>query len=269
MKNQKLAAALGSFAALILVCLMTPVFIQAQTSADQNTATPTQKIQDASKEAREDASTVIRSYSLKYVNAEEIYHRVITKILRLESIAGNILTVTVYKNKVQELDELIKKLDVEKKNILFRIYTVLASRKAPDDASLKAFSMTNSIDDPDLKRILDELKGLWNFKSYRVDSPSFFSVKDESGDNFFRLISEWPQYNLIILHPQIRGEEIGKRIIYITQIQLNEPSNQNSKGSTIIDAHDLTFKEKGILVVGVGGMPMIGAVILIISAEIK
>jgi hypothetical protein len=269
MKNLRFAIIIGTLTALTLVFFVAPAFVQAQTSADQNPANPPQKAQDAGKEAREDTSTVIKSYSLKYINAEEVYHRIMTKILRLENIVGNILTVVVPKNKASELDELIKKLDVEKKSIIFRIYTVLASRKAPNDASLKEFSMTNSIDDPNLKPVLDELKGLWNFKSYRVDSPSFLTVKDESGDNFFRLISEWPQYNLIILHPQIRGEEIGKRIIYITQIQLNEPNGQNSKGSTIIDTHDVTFKEKGILVVGVGGMPIIGAVILIISAEIK
>jgi hypothetical protein len=266
-KKQKLPSTPGFISALILVYLITPAFIQAQTSADQNPANPPQKAQDAGKEAQDDTSAVVKSYSLKYINASEVYRR--ASMIQRGEIIGNVLNVVVLKNRVRELDELIKQLDVEKKNILLRIYTVLASRKAPSDASLKGLSMTNSIDEPDLKRVLEELKGLWNFKSYRADSPQYFTVKDESGSNFFRMISEWPQFNLTILHPQVRGEEAGKRIIYIEQIQLKDPGNQNYAGYTIIDTHDLTFKEKGILVVGVGGMPMVGAVILIISAEIK
>ncbi|MGD0781507.1 MAG: hypothetical protein ABSA30_01465 [Candidatus Aminicenantales bacterium] len=269
MKNLKTALALGAFTALILVDLMTPAFVQAQISADQNPANPPQKAQDAGKEGRDDLSTVVKSYSLKYVDASEIAHGAASKFLRIENIVGNVLTVSVLKNKVQELDELIKQLDVEKKSILFRIYTVMASRKAPNDASLKAIPMTALVDDPELKRVLDELKGLWNFKSYRVESPSFMTAKDRPGYNFLRLISEWTPYNLIIMHPQIRGEEPGKRLIYIKQIQLIERSAENSRGSTIIDAEDISLKEKGILVVGVGGMPVVGAVILIISAEIK
>ena len=69
--------------------------------------------------------------------------------------------------------------------------------------------MTASTDDPDLKRVLDELKGLWNFKSYRVESPSFMTVKDGSGSNFLRLISDIMPYNLIIMHPKVRGDEPG------------------------------------------------------------
>jgi hypothetical protein len=261
MGRTKLNASLAAITASTLVLMMVPIFIQAHALTNQSSDNPYR--------VREEATSIVKSYSLKYINVLEIQRRVISIANRIVDVSGNVLTVEVSKNKVRELDEFIKVFDVEKKSILFRIYTVLASRKAPNDSTLKAFSMTNSIDDPDLKRILDELKGLWNFKSYRVDSSSLFTVKDESGDNFFRLISEWTPYGLIILHPQIRGEEPGKRIIYIGQIQLKEPAVQNSGGSTIIDAHDVTFKEKGTLVVGVGGMPMVGAVILIISADIK
>jgi hypothetical protein len=261
MGRTKLKASLAAITASTLLLMMVPIFIQAQALTNQSSDNPYR--------VREEATSIVKSYSLKYINVLEIQHRVISIANRIVDVSGNVLTVEVSKNKVRELDEFIKAFDVEKKTIQFRIYAVLASRKAPNDSSIKAFPMTNSIDDPNLKGVLDELKGLWNFKSYMVDGPSFITVKDRSGNNFLRLISEYLQYNLFIMHPQIRGEESGKRIIHLEQIQLKEPPRQNSGESTIINAEDVTLKEKGFLVVGVGGMPMVGAVILIISAEIK
>jgi hypothetical protein len=108
---------------------------------------------------------------------------------------------------------------------------------------------------------------LWNFKHYFIDNPSFLTVKDGSGSNYCRLVSSGPWYDLYILRPQIRGDEPGKRIIAAGQIQLVQTAN--FKTATLIDTSDVTFKENGYLVVGVGGSGAGNAVILVLSAEIK
>jgi hypothetical protein len=71
------------------------------------------------------------------------------------------------------------------------------------------------------------------------------------------------------LYTKIRGEETGKRVVSIGQIRLEQGLYESWE--TIIDTTDVSVKEKGSLVVGVGGSRLSSgtAIILIISAEIK
>jgi hypothetical protein len=107
-----------------------------------------------------------------------------------------------------------------------------------------------------------------------VQSPSFLIVKDGSGLNFFKLVSSPYNFDMYVLHPQVRGDEPGKRVISVGQIQLFQSFNtpRGQEKSALIDTSDVTFKEKGYLVVGVGGFQAgwsSSALILVISAEIK
>jgi hypothetical protein len=211
--------------------------------------------------------TVIRTYALKYVKPDDIIN-VAKFYIEGASTSGNILSIRILNINVPIFEDLLKKLDVEKKSILFRIYPILAYREPSSNEKSQALRKSfDQIDDADLKKVLDELRSLWNFKYFLVDTPSFLTVKDGSEANSFRLVSRNSVFELGLFRPQIRGDEPGKRIIAVGQIQLVQTANFST--GKLIETSDVTLKEKGYLVVGVGGSIVGDAIILVVSAEIK
>lgn len=213
---------------------------------------------------------VLKTYSLKYISVAEFTMAARLYVLDYSG-SESALTVRIYKMNIPAFEDLLKKLDVEKRNIQFQIYTIMASKDLPSgsiyDNLLK--NETKEIENKDLKRVLDEMKGLWNFKHYWADSPSYLTMKDGSGLNSVRLVSD-RAFFMDVTQVRVRGEEPGRRTISVGRIQLSEPVI-NGK-STIIDTRDVNFKEKGYLVVGVSGFGSGwsgAALILIINAEIK
>ncbi len=210
----------------------------------------------------------VKTYELKFISASEFMRSARFYVVDSTGTESS-LTVRIYERNIPEFEALLKKLDVEKRNIQFQVYTIIASKDQPLERFKNNFvSETQGIADKDLKRVLDEMKGLWNFKYYWVDSPSFLVVKDGAAGSMFKLVSPY-DFDMNVLRVQLRGDEPGKRIISVGQIKLSQTTNQHS---TLIDTSDVTFKEKGYLVVGVSGFQAgwnSSALILVISAEIK
>ena len=157
----------------------------------------------------------------------------------------------------------------EKKTVLFKVFTVIASKEKESEEQ-----EGEVIENRSLKKVLDELKNVWNFKSYVADGPSFLTVKEGSGSNYFRLVSSLYTFNLNILHVNVKGEESRKRVVSVGRIQLSQTYFSGGKEQTVtlIDTHDVSFKEKGFLVVGISGFRSGrrgNALILVINAEIK
>jgi len=244
-----------------------PAAQEASTAAAQTQAVEQKAAQK--KAAADDRNyMMVKTYELKYISATEFMRS--AKFYVVDSTGTeSSLTVQIYGNNIPEFEALLKKLDVEKRNIQFQVYTIVASKDQPPERFKNNFvSETQGIADKDLKRVLDEMKGLWNFKYYWVDSPSFLVVKDGAAGSMFKLVSPY-DFDMNILRVQLRGDEPGKRIISVGQIKLIQTINLQLK-SALIDTSDVTFKEKGYLVVGVTGMIGSGeALILVISAEIK
>lgn len=239
-------------------------FAEAQAKAEQQKAEAL-KVRDAEAAKYE---VVLKTYSLKYISVMEFMSAAKFYVLDYSG-SENALTVRIQKMNIPAFEDLLKKLDVEKRNIQFQVYTIIASKELPSGPYENVLkSETKEIENKDLKRVLDEMKGLWNFKHYWVDNPSFLTVKDGSGLNFFRLVSNYA-FTMNVLHVRVRGDEPGKRIISVGHIQLLESTIEDK--STLIDTNDITFKEKGYLVVGVSGFASIRgmALILVINAEIK
>lgn len=223
---------------------------------------------------------VVKTYTLKFISATEFMRSARFYVLESSGTESS-LTVRILPKSIPEFEALLKKLDVEKRNIQFKVYTIIASKEQPLENFKDNFvSETQGLADKDLKKVLDEMKGLWNFKYYWVDSPSFLVVKDGAEGSMFKLISNPFEFDMRILRVNLRGDEPGKRIISVGQIQLNQAVNtpNNRSQSTLIDTSDVTFKEKGYLVVGVSGFTGVGgynsgwrgaALILVISAEVK
>jgi type II secretory pathway component GspD/PulD (secretin) len=306
---------------------------------------------------------VIKTYSLKHIKPEELL-----KAARLffddASFSGNMVAVKLWTSQVPKFEEMLKKLDVEKRMVQFQVFVVVASREqapagqaqasgaspakpvtpvvmapkyggkpvnikfkgadlrdvilylaefgglnvvfdpdargsvtcsltdVPWDQALDIVLMQNNMgkmidgkflhvaparvlrpekgewtDNKELERVLNELKGLWNFKTYEVDGPSFVTVVESSGPNNFKLVTN-RNLNLVVSNAQVVGEESGKRTITIGQVRLS--GKQNFEEYVYVDTHDVELKEKGYLVAGVSGFgSATKALILVISAEIK
>jgi hypothetical protein len=212
---------------------------------------------------------VVKSYELKYIGASEFMRSAKFYVLDSSGTEKS-LSVRVMNSQIPAFEALLKKLDVEKKSIQFRIYAIAASQNEPSQR-IKDMGLQEAKDstDRDLKRVLDEMEGLWKFKHYWVDSPSFLMAKDGSGANFTRLVSQW-NIDLILRDVSLRGDEPGKRTISVGAISLTQ--NFGEGPQNLINTSDVTFKEKGYLVVGVSGMVNAlrdMALILVISAEVK
>ena len=207
---------------------------------------------------------VVKTYQLKHIKPEELINAAKLYIIDA-TVYKNTVSVEILTSNVRKFEELLKKIDVEKKSILFKVYTILARRELGEKEEQK------EIEDKGLELVLSELKSLWNFQSYKIDNPSFVTVKEESGSNFFRLVSELYLFGLRIMHVNLNSEKPGERNISIGQIQLQQPV-RNENEIILIDSKNITVKENGYLVVGVSGINWArrgDALILVISAEIK
>lgn len=234
-----------------------------------------QKAETARTEARSaEDEIVVRTYSLKYINWRELVNA--AKFYLVEWTGqDNTLTVRILRKNIPDFEAVLKKLDVEKKNVMFRVHTIIAARDNPPDFFKKP--ETTTIDNRDLKIALDEMKGLWNFKHYWVDAPSFLTIKDGAGGSHFKLVSsllDYADFGMYLLNVRVSGDEPGKRVITLGEIKLelntNTPNAQ--RNSTLIDTQEISLKEKGYLIVGVSGLETGWnglALILVISAEIK
>jgi hypothetical protein len=321
---------------------------------------------------------VIKTYTLKHIKPEELLKA--TRIFIDDaSFSDNMVTIKIWSSQIPKFEEMLNKLDVEKRTIQFQVFAIVASRDREEDRKMKEtreqaasvpltesphsssqktsppakekytgelinlkyketdlrdviltlakFARLNVVFDADvrgvvtcnldnipwdqaldiilkqnnmgktidgnvlriaplrilnreqnpekgdtienkeLKRVLDELKTLWNFRTYDVDGPSFLTVREGSGPNNFKLVTN-RALNLVVLNAKVLGDESGKRTISIEQLKLT--GMMNFADYVFVDTHDVILKEKGFLVAGVSGYGSASnALILVISAEIK
>ena len=133
---------------------------------------------------------VIKTYQLNHIKPEVLIDA--TRLYIIDAtVYKNTVTVKITNKNVSTFEELLKKMDVEKKNILFKVYTIMALRESAKKQEQE------EIEDKELKQVLDELNKLWKFQSYQIDKPFFITVKEESGSSFFKLASEFYGINLV------------------------------------------------------------------------
>lgn len=338
--------------------------------------------QPAKKETQEPSSKtpqlILKTYTLKHIKPEAIMDIALLYVEEAKYFE-NMLTVRIWDNQISKFEELLNKLDVEKKTIQFQVFAIVASRDQGEGQKMKetreqaaALALTTSlppsnpktspsekakytgdpitlkyketdlrdvvlglaqfarlnvifdadvrgvvtcnlqdvpwdqaldiilkqnnmgktiegkvlriaplrilsreqnpekgdvIENKDLKKVLDELKTLWNFKTYEVDGPSFLSVHEDSGPNNFKLVTN-RTLNLVVSNVKVLGDEAGKRTVSIGQLKLT--GTTNFADYVFVDTQDVTLKERGYLVAGVSGYGSASnALILVISAEIK
>jgi len=218
---------------------------------------------------------MVKTYELKFISASEFMRSARFYVVDSTGTESS-LTVRIFSKNVPDFEALLKKLDVEKKNIQFQVYTIVASKDDLSESVRSRFKAeTKEVADRDLRKVLDEMKGLWNFKHYWIETPSFMIAKDGAESNRIKLVSDY-NFELLLRNVHLRGEDSSKRMISVGEIRLIQSiamSSDVKSQQNLIDTSDVTFKEKGYLVVGVSGLSSFYttglALILVISAEIK
>lgn len=207
---------------------------------------------------------VTKTYFLKHVSPQTV-----DRVLRAYhdhnpsyDRNGDMITVKMYKSNVAEFERLLKRLDVEKKKILLRIFTVIASQEGK----------SSDIENEDLNRVLSELKKVLSFKAFRLDGVSALTVTDGQDSSQIRLASK-SSLLLRLGYINIKKDSDGKHILGfrfdLKQETEIDPKEGKSSFSTLI-ASETSVKENGYLVAGVSKIGDNGdSLVLVINAEIK
>jgi hypothetical protein len=228
-----------------LVVLLVLVFVSLPAMAEE------QKTQSAGNSPSE---VVTKTYILRSVMPEFI-----KESLRVYFITcsygddSNMISVVLDKKNVATFEEQLRKLDVEKKTIQLRIFTVLAAKEGKND----------TIENKDLKRVLAEVSNLLNFKSYVLDGASVIMLKDNTRRSYLSLSSSmYDPLQLYINHVAVLTGGNGKRSVKLG-LELYE------KKDRLLDS-ETEIAENGYLVAGVSRIGNDGkSLVLVINAEIK
>jgi len=199
---------------------------------------------------------VTRTYALNYVTPKFVRDALGIYLLNHSYSEGsNLISVKLFKKSVTAFEEQLRRLDVGKKDILLRIFTVIAAKEGP----------SQTIENKDLKNVLAEVSNLLNFKSYMLDGASAISVKD--GGSFGRLalsssLSEGLRFDYKGI--SILTDGSGKRSVKLSFWLLQSNSGQELLSS------ETQIAENGYLVAGVSRIGQDGkSLVLVINAEIK
>ena len=197
---------------------------------------------------------ITRTYALRHISPDFLKDAA-RVFLDYWSFAdgSNVITVRLFRKNLAAFEALLEKLDVEKKNIVLRIFTVIAAKEGRSD----------DFENKDLKRVLGEVRNLLNFKSYVLDGASAITVQDGAALGRLALstsLLEGLNFSYRNISLQTGGE--GKRAVKL-EFYLSA-GKQELLGSTTEIAED------GYLVAGVSRIGSEGkSLVLVINAEIK
>ncbi len=200
---------------------------------------------------------VTRTYALNHVTPDFIKDALRIYLRNWSySDGSNLFSTVLEKKNVAAFEEQLRKLDVEKKIIQLRIFTVIASRTGT----------SGPIENKDLKQVLAEVSNLLSFRSYELDGASTFTVKD-GFSGFGRLaLSSTLKEDLTFAYKDISittGSD-GKRSVKLAfWLSQTNPKQELLSSETEI-------AENGYLVAGVSRIGNDGkSLVLVINAEIK
>ena len=142
--------------------------------------------------SRNDVITT-KTYELKFISPSEASEILSPYVYRTTYSSGSqFLTVSLPKQNLQKFEEVLRKIDKDKKIILFKIYTIVASKER----------LKSNITASELKPVVKEISTLFSFKSYKLDGVSSITVKEGT----YTKIKLSSSYDLIlyIIKPHVR-----------------------------------------------------------------
>lgn len=216
-----------------------------------------------SKESQAPRDAVTKTYVLKHITSRTV-PEALTKYVWTKSYdnEGNMLTVTMPRENIAKFEELLKQLDVEKRKILVRVFTVIASRE----------NKVSDIRERGLKEVLGELQKVLSFNSYSLDGVSAITVMEGQRSSALTLSSQSP-LRLDIERIRIHGDTPGARAAAFEFSLRQKQDMRNKDGNIIYEeliASETSVKENGYLVAGVSKIGKNGdSLVLIINVEIR
>lgn len=189
-----------------------------------------------------------KTYFLKNVSGKFVLNSLKVYILD-HSYNGNILSVTIRRDNVEIFEKLLKKIDVKRKKINFRIFAVIGSHNGQKE----------KIENKDLRNVLNELKEVLTINSFKLDGVGSLAVVDGVRRSAIRLSSKSGLNLKLSLHEiSIKSDSKGKRSVHF-QFEVLHFMESTS-----------FIKENGYLVAGVSKIGKNGdSLILIINADIE
>lgn len=203
-----------------------------------------------------DTDLVTRSYSLKHVTPASVCQSLNLYIYdRSFEDGSSALTVKLPRKNVAVFEAELRKLDVPRRSILLRVFTVIAAREGKGGA----------IENKDLKRVLAEVSNLLNFKAYTLDGASVVTVKEGTRYGELLLASD-AMTNLRFSFGRVTlaaGAD-GRRAVRLS-LNLEQKGGLGKLLDTETEVAENGFLVAGVSRLGGGGQSLV----LVINAEIK
>lgn len=183
--------------------------------------------------------------------------------------SGNMFTVVIPDRNLKKFEQLLKTLDVEKKTVVMRIFTVIASHEK------KPVARGGEIINKDLNNVLNQLQKVLSFKSYRIDGVSALTVKDGQNRSRLRLSSsyslDFQLSRIYVKDGKVRDRNVGFEFELRKKELLHFSNDKEPKAtSTTLLASETTIKENGYLVAGVSKIGKNGdSLVLVINVVIQ
>lgn len=189
-----------------------------------------------------------KTYFLKNVSAKFVLNS-LKVYIHNQSSNGNILSVTLRRENVEKFEKLLKMIDVSKRRINFRIFTVIGLHDKQGE----------KIENKDLRKVLNELKEVLSFKSFKVDGVSSLTVMEGMKYSSIKLSSKSGlELKLSLGNISIKKVKSGVRSVHF-----------DFNLFSFIESTSF-IRENGFLVAGVSKIGKNGdSLILIINAEIE
>ena len=206
-------------------------------------------------ERRPFTETVTKTYILKHISPSVVCNVLSPYILQKSySNAKRMLSVVLLEKNKKIFEEILKKMDVKKKDIKLVIYTIIG--KKTDSSKIKP------IKNKKLKSVLNKLNDLMNFKTFSLDGVSFLPLKDGQKRSNLKLSSNNNDLRISVVDVQIMAENKKLR-----EVKFSFQFRDSVLGNLINT--ETSVKENGYLVAGVSKIGKNGdSLILVISAEI-
>ena len=209
-------------------------------------------------EAKQEEEVVNKTYSLRYIAPRLVKESLYIYFYNISYGEGSsMMSVRLPKKNVAVFEEELRKLDVPRKNILLRVFTVIAAKEGKSE----------TIENKDLRNVLAEVSNLLNFKSYLLDGASVISIKEGAwkGDLLLSSASQLElrfHFSRVALTPGSGG----KRSVTL-ELALVQTENFHEKE---LLRSETEIAENGYLVAGVSRIGNDGkSLVLVINAEIK
>jgi uncharacterized protein YxeA len=242
----------------IIILLLIVLFLVTGAGFGENQKEEKEKKQSTYSEA------VTKTYTLKHVSPK-VVHRTLRQYFWESSYApnGNMFTVKIARKNIPGFEKLLGQLDVARRKILVRIFTVIASKEGK----------SSPIPNKDLQQVLGELQKVLSFKAFHLDGVSAITVQ-ENQDGSRLVLSSHSPLELRLEDIYIKGQKKGERTVGFEfalkkREKLINTTDTNQWNDTTLIASETSVKENGYLVAGVSRIGNGDSLVLIINAEIK